>query len=478
MISSEKILSPPQELEVPKSFHKDNRTRLINNFKTATNGEFPPNSIFFFKGDITRPIHDTDWEHTFQQESNYLYLFGAQDPDLYGIIEIDTGKTTIIAPKLSAETGMWFTIRDAEYYKKFYEVEDSIYVQDLESHFKTLNPASIYFFYGQDLSSQKTPDLPTFSWLDQYKVDKDILFQILSDTRAIKSKMEVDLMRFVNQMCSEAHIRVMRNAKIGIKEYQLEALFKFHSQERCGARFQAYDCICGSGRDAATLHYICNDKVLVDGALLLADMGAKYYGYCADITVTFPINGKFTQKQKEIYDAVLDAQNAVKKVIKAGTIYRDMHLLAERVMVEHLIKIGIIHDTPMEKLIEAGIGSVFFPHALGHLIGLRVHDIGSNLRPHPVTKERKPLDVGVCLTIEPGIYFVEYGLGEAKKHEVKSQYINWEKVEEYKEVGGVRLEDVVVITQDGFECLSDVPRTTEEVEKCMAGLEWKAKTTQ
>jgi len=340
----------------------------------------------------------------------------------------------------------------------------------------------IYFFDGTDSDSKLKPDLPDFKWQEKYKADKEVLYQALSETRVIKTQQEIDIMRFVNRTASDAHVRVLRNAKAGLKEYQIEALFKFHAFERCGARFMAYDCICASGRNSATLHYICNDNVLVDGALLLADMGAKYYGYCADITVTFPINGKFTKKQKEIYDAVLDAQNAVKSAIKTGVKWEDMHLLAERTINTHLIKLGIIKDTPLDELENKRVGAIFFPHGLGHLIGLRVHDIGAYLKGYPERfqtaglkslRTRRTLAKGICITVEPGCYFVEYGLGQAKSNPELSKYLNWDKVEEYKEVGGVRLEDVVCITDDGYECLSDVPRTTEQVEKCMAGQSWK-----
>jgi len=481
MEKSENLLAPPTELAVSKSLHKNNRQRVINKFK-STYPEIPQNSIVFFKGEITRPIHDSDCDLYSDQEANFFYLFGATEPNLYGIIELDTGKTTIIAPKINPANSLWMTLRDTEYYHKFYEVDDSIYTEDIESHFQRINPAVIYFFDGVNSDSGLKPDLPNFKWLSNYKADNDLLYTVLCDTRAIKSKEEIEILRFVNQMSSEAHIRVLKNSKAGLKEYQIEALFKFHGFERCGARFQAYDCICASGHDSATLHYICNDKVLVDGALMLADMGAKYYGYCSDITVTFPINGKFTKKQKEIYDAVLDAQNAVKGVVKAGVKWEDMHLLAERTIVTHLIKLGLIKETPLEELEKNRIGAIFFPHGLGHLLGLNVHDVGGYLKGYPERltsaglkslRTRRPLETGVVLTIEPGCYFVDYGLSQARNNPEVSKYLNWEKIEEYKEVGGIRLEDVVAITENGIDCLSEVPRTTEQVENCMAGLPWK-----
>jgi Xaa-Pro dipeptidase len=468
-------------MQIPKSFHKDNRSRTIANFKAAC-PDLPANSIFFFKGEITRAIHDSDTDLYPQQEANFQYLFGAQEPDLLGIIEIDTGKTTIIAPKINPAYSLWMTVRDLEYYKNFYEIEDSLYKDDIEAYFEKLNPATIYFFFGNDSDSGLQPDLPDFPWLSKYKQDKEILYQALSATRAIKSPQEIEIMKFVNKLSSDAHVRVLKNAKAGLKEYQIEALFKFHNFERSGCRFMAYDCICAGGRDSATLHYICNDKVLVDGALLLADMGGKYYGYSADITVTFPINGKFTKKQKEIYDAVLDAQNAVKQAAKPGVKWEDMHLLAEQTIVNHLTKLGLIKDAPWEEVKEARVGAVFFPHGLGHLLGMRVHDVGAYLKGMPERfttaglkslRTRRTMEKGLVLTIEPGCYFVEYAIAQAKENPNVAKYINFDKVEEYKEVGGVRLEDVGVMTENGFEIISDVPRTTEQVEKCMAGQAWK-----
>jgi len=275
----------------------------------------------------------------------------------------------------------------------------------------------------------------------------------------------------------------MQNAAPGLKEFQIEALYKFASQSCLGARWLAYQAICGHGQGCATLHYIDNDKTFKDGTLTLVDMGLKFYGYCSDITCTYPVNGKFTQKQKEIYNAVLDATHQVKAAVKPGVNWGDMHLLAERVMTQHLINIGIIKQAPLEELEEKRIGALFFPHGLGHFLGLRVHDVGGYLPVNPERimkaglkslRTRRDLKAGMIITVEPGLYFVEYILQVAKENPEVNGYVNWEKVEEYKEVGGVRIEDDIVITEDGHEDFTKVHRTVEEIETCMQGKDWRS----
>jgi len=262
----------------------------------------------------------------------------------------------------------------------------------------------------------------------------------------------------------------------------MEALYKFASQNSIGARFMAYNCICAHGTGCATLHYNDNNKEFKDGTLTLCDMGLKYYGYCSDITVTYPVNGKFTQKQKEIYNAVLESCEAVKKQVRPGVKWDDMHLLAEKIIVTHLIKIGIIKEAPWEELEEKRVGAVFFSHGLGHLLGLRVHDVGGYLPGHPERfkkaglkslRTRRVLKAGICITVEPGCYFIKYILEAARNNPDIKDYINWDKVEEYKEVGGVRIEDDIVITEDGHEDFTRVPRTVEQIELCMQGKDWE-----
>ena len=166
-------------------------------------------------------------------------------------------------------------------------------------------------------------------------------------------------------------------------------------------------------------------------------MGGRWYGYVADMAMTFPVSGKFTQKQREIYTAVLEAQKAVKSTIKPGVKWDEMHLLAERVILEHLMNIGIVNKSPMEELVEHRIGAIFFPHGLGHFFGLKVHDIGGYTDgPTRSEKEglsklrtRRVLEEGMCITVEPGCYFIDFKIEKSLNDPVKSKYLNKEKID-------------------------------------------------
>lgn len=206
----------------------------------------------------------------------------------------------------------------------------------------------------------------------------------------------------------------------GMTEYQGESKFLHHSYSVGGCRHVSYTCICGSGRNASILHYghaaAPNSKIASDGDMLLFDMGANYFGYCADITCTFPANGKFTDDQKLIYNAVLDACNAVHNKARDGVNWVDMHKLANRVLLEKLRDGGLVKGD-IDEMIAAGINEIFQPHGLGHLIGLDVHDVGGYLEhcpPRPTEygvkflRFARELKAGMYITIEPGCYFIEH----------------------------------------------------------------------
>lgn len=238
-------------------------------------------------------------------------------------------------------------------------------------------------------------------------------------SRVIKSPAEAEVLRYVAKVSSDAHKRVMKNIRPGWHEYQGEAEFLHHAYSVGGCRHVSYTCICGAGTNSAILHYghagSPNDRLIKDGEMCLFDMGANYNGYAADITCSFPVNGKFTDDQKLIYNAVLAARDAVCGAAKEGVSWVDMHLLANRVMLGEMKKGGLLQGE-VDEMMSAGLNAIFQPHGLGHLIGLDVHDVGGYLthcpeRPTQPGANRlrmaRTLVAGMYVTIEPGCYFID-----------------------------------------------------------------------
>lgn len=201
--------------------------------------------------------------------------------------------------------------------------------------------------------------------------------------------------------------------------------------------------------------------------MCLFDMGANYMGYAADITCSFPCNGKFTPDQKLVYEAVYAANMAVQKAAKPGVSWPDMHRLAEKNILTHLKQGGLLIGD-VDDMLSAGLGAIFMPHGLGHLIGLDVHDVGGYLTNNPprpsqpgVSRLRtaRVLEEGMVLTIEPGCYFNTVLLEKAAHNEQQQKFLVLEELERFKGFGGVRIEDDVVITKNGIEDLTKVPRT-------------------
>ncbi|EGR27625.1 metallopeptidase family m24, putative [Ichthyophthirius multifiliis] len=477
---NEHLLNPPIQLPLPKEFHI--KTRQLLSQAMHQQHKLPANSIALFKSEITKPIQDQDIEETPQQEANFHYLFGAQETDCYGIVDFDTSQAIMFCPNIPEAYEIWMVVNRQSYFKQTYAINDCFYVEELNKYLEEKKPSEIHLYDGENSDSGLRPSLPTFDFLEKYKIVKHQLYHTLNELRTIKHPEEIEQLMFINKISSDAHVRVMQNTYPHLKEYQMESLFKFHVQERCGSKAKAYDCICASGQGNATLHYNANTKLIADNCLILNDMGSKYNGYCSDITVTFPSNGKFTQKQKHIYQAVYEAYKNVLDNVKEGVQWDDMHLLAEKTILKHLINIGIVVNAPMEELIEKRIGAVFFPHGLGHFIGLCVHDVGGYNPGHPERhsqaglknlRTRRTLQAGNCITVEPGCYFKELIIEKALNNQEQCKYLVKEKIEEYKEVGGVRLEDGICITKTGYINFTNVPRTIEEVEKACAGLHWK-----
>jgi len=268
-----------------------------------------------------------------------------------------------------------------------------------------------------------------------------------------------------------------------MREFQLESLFLHFTSYEGGSRYAAYTCICGCGPNGAVLHYghagAPNDGHIADGAMCLLDMGCEYHCYASDITCSYPANGKFTAKQRGIYNAVLNALLAVRSSVAEGVEWVDMHLLAEREIVKGLVEMGIVvlGDKTLDEVIKLEIGALFFPHGLGHMMGMDTHDVGGypdgrhrHTRPGLSSlRMNRPLKAHMVLTNEPGCYFIEALLVPAMDDPVKGKHLNKKLIlEEYMDFGGVRLEEDLIITKTGCENMTNVPRTVEEVEAVMA----------
>jgi Xaa-Pro aminopeptidase len=275
---------------------------------------------------------------------------------------------------------------------------------------------------------------------------------LIDAMRLIKDQHEGAIMRRAGEISAGAHARAMRFAGIhgaGIHEYQLEAEL-LHEFRRHGAQFPAYTPIVASGPNACVLHYNANNRRTQDGELVLIDAGCEFDGYAADITRTFPLNGRFSPAQRELYELVLAAQRAAFDAIKPGRKYHDAHDAAVGVLAQGMLDFGLLQGTLDEVLAEKKY-TQFYMHGTGHWIGMDVHDVGLY---RDVTREDKPsrvLQAGMAMTVEPGIY-VRPADGVPEKY--------WNI--------GIRIEDDVIVSDGGFTLLTGgAPSTVAEIEALM-----------
>jgi Xaa-Pro aminopeptidase len=270
---------------------------------------------------------------------------------------------------------------------------------------------------------------------------------IIHEMRLIKSDAEIETMKRSADIAAEAHREAMKTARPGLKEYEIEALIEYVFR-RNGASAPAYSSIVGSGPNATILHYISNDATLLDGELLLIDAGAEYGGYASDITRTFPINGRFTDAQRDIYELVLEAQTTCIEMVKPGVTIDELHNRSVEILTAGMVRLGLLEGDP-QKLIEEETYKRFYMHRLSHYLGMDVHDVGR----YQLDGQPRPLEAGIVITIEPGLYIASDAEAVPDK---------------YRGIG-IRIEDDVLVTDEGRRVLTDeAPKQIDEIEKLMA----------
>ncbi|CAM9475437.1 unnamed protein product [Chrysoparadoxa australica] len=448
-----------------------------------TLSEVPAKAVMLFQGGAQANRDETDHEPVFRQESTFQYLFGIREPGCYGTIDIDSGETTVFIPRLPAEYATWMgPIAPASHFQECYAVEKVRYVDELEQCLKDAAPSKLYLSKGYNSDSGSWGKPADFEGMKQFDTDgTSLLYDQVVECRVIKTEKEIALMAHVNDLSNEAHLEVMRRIKPGMKEYQLEAMFRHWVFFHGGCRHTAYTSICGCGPNSGVLHYghagAPNDRLIGDGEMLLLDMGGEYHCYASDITCSFPSNGVFTADQKVIFEAVAAMQVAVMDAMKPGVPWKDMHTLSyEVVACEHLLAAGLLQGKVTDMMM-ANIGAVFMPHGLGHFMGLDTHDVGGY--PKGVERDTRPghrslrcgrvLQEGMVITVEPGIYFIDHLLDEALANESTKKFFVQEAIARFRGTGGVRLEDDVIVTSTGIRNMTNCPRTVADVEAVMAG---------
>jgi Xaa-Pro aminopeptidase len=406
--------------------------------RAAVLEQMPDSSVAVFQSATTK-TRSNDVNYEYRQDSNLLYLTGIADPNtvlilVKGGIEIDGAKVAelLFVPKGNPRTAVFdktsISVEAAQsnlgfkYVKTYDKFKNEInnILEDKKLVFLSFQTDFMYepvsnqkYFISRNAKKALKEKFP------QLKVKSP--GKILTSLRQIKSPEELRLLQKAIDLTCQAQKEAMRSAKPGLYEYQLEAIIEYMFK-RGGSEYPAFPAIVASGPNSVILHYSKNRRKMETGDLVVMDIGAEYHGYAADVTRTIPVSGKFTQEQKRIYEIVLRAQKQAIAAIKPGVPFRKIHKVASKIIEE------------------AGYGQ-YFNHATSHYVGLDVHDVG----------DYGALQVGMVITVEPGIYIPEGS-------DLDKAYWNI----------GVRIEDDVLVTEDGYKILSDqAPKEIDDIERLM-----------
>lgn len=418
---------------------------------------------------VTNPerTRSNDTEFPYRPSSDVLYLSNFPEPDCVLVfVKPESGKGKFIMfvrPKDRARE-IWTGIRQGpEGAARDFGAHEAHDVSEFEKIVKPLIDECETVYYKLDRNPHFDERFNKI-WKDSQKPLANPE-AVIHEMRLFKKEGELELMRYAGKVSAAAHREAMRIVRPGMLEYQLqaamEAVFRFN-----GASHPAYTSIVGGGANAVILHYVENNCELNDGDLILIDAACEYHGYASDITRCFPVNGKFSKAQREIYQIVLDAEKAGIAMAAPGVRLAEIHEKASQVLREGLVRLGILtHKTEAEEKKALAAWEKgdkkgdkpmrlfdFFMHGTSHFIGLDVHDVGTGGTRDPRGKKR-PLKPGMAFTVEPGIYIA------ADDKRVPKQYRGI----------GIRIEDDVVITDKGCEVLTaEVPKEVAEIEKLMA----------
>jgi len=438
----------PEPAKISNEEFKSRQERLFSQLR--------PNDLVI----ITAPhesIRSNDVHYPYRTSSDMLYLCGWEDPEAVfcAFNDGDKWETTLFVQPKDILQEIWEGRRPGtEGASKDWPVDEAVSHCDLDEVLSSMlvKCSRVLVKLGIDKDVDRLVDneiKSTSRERQKYGLGPVSIIdpsRMVNELRLRKSDTEIDLMRYSAKIAAQAHIQAMAHTKPGVGEWQLEGiiegLFKY-----CKTSGIAYPCIIGSGENATILHYTVNDDTCDDGEVILIDAGCEYKGYASDITRSWPVSGKFTEAQAEIYQIVLDAQLAAIDQCRVGNSYDSPHKAAREVLAEGLIGLGVINQSIDEALGPNGDLNKWYMHNTGHWLGIDVHDVGV-YRPDD---EPRLFEEGMVITVEPGLYFGAW----RPDVECPQRYANL----------GIRIEDDVLITVDGPDVLSgDCPKTIANIE--------------
>ena len=437
--------------QIPNSLFIKNRKNFVSKMK--------PNTIAILTSNDVKH-NNADDVMGFTQNNDLFYLSGIDQEDSILVLYPDAYKKNNKAILFVKETNEHIKIWDGEKLTKeqataISGIERVEWLQDFETLLQYMAFEADTFYLGHNehkktlTAEMNTQQDRMISWCKKrYPLhDYKRAAKITREIRQIKSEEEIGLMQKAADISVGSFKRVLKAVKPGMLEYELEAELTFELLKN-GAKRHAFMPIVASGKNACALHYNTNDAICEDGDMVLMDFGVCYANYNSDTTRCFPVNGKFTDEQKAIYQIVLDAQEAAIKVATVGHHWNEPHEVSVTVITQGLLDLGLLSGE-LETLISEMAYKRFYMHRIGHWLGMDVHDVGD----YKIEGEWRALEPNMVMTVEPGIYISPDDETVAKK---------WRGI-------GVRIEDDVLITKGGNDVLSkDVPKTIADIEALMA----------
>ncbi|HTY10174.1 MAG TPA: aminopeptidase P N-terminal domain-containing protein [Bacteroidota bacterium] len=436
--------------QTPSSEHKERRERFMHDIGADAV------AVFF---SATEKSRNGDNGYPFRQDDNFYYLTGFNEENAIlvlnpkGVVlrdERDSTKSDTVReilfvqprdPSMERWTGRRFGPEGAV---ALLGVQRAYTNEQFKKMFNSVFPywgaKTVYIAAfpetGGELMELLQPVRECVDNLKSYNLTTELRdpSAIIKKYRVIKSPAEISLMTKAAHISAVAHRQAMMSCKPGMTEYGIQAVYEYVFR-RMGSEYNAYSCIVGAAENSVILHYESNRRPINDGDIVLADCGCEYHDYASDVTRTYPANGKFSPAQRKIYQLVLDAQSACIAMMKPGTAWKDVNTTADSVLLNGLLSLGIVKEKNQHELRR------FFPHGLGHAVGLDVHDVNAGM-----------MVPGMVYTVEPGIYIPENADG------VDPKFYNI----------GVRIEDDILITPEGHTNLSgEAPREIDEIESLM-----------